>query len=69
MPISLIEPETGKEVAVGETGLIQFFDLANLTAVSAVTTSDLALKHAQGFELLGRSPKAVLRGCSTIFEK
>lgn len=68
MRIQIIDPEQGTEVAVGETGLVQFFDLANYTAVSAVTTSDLALKHAHGFELRGRAPKAVLRGCSTAFE-
>jgi hypothetical protein len=69
MPTQIIDPEQGKEVAVGETGLVQFFDLANYTAVSAIVTSDLALKHEHGFELLGRAPKAVLRGCSTVFEK
>lgn len=69
MPIQLINPETGNEVKPGETGLVQFFDLANLTTVSAITTSDLARKQAHGFELLGRAPKAVLRGCSTAFEK
>ena len=68
MPTRIIDPERGSEVAVGETGLVQFFDLANVTAVSAVLTSDLALKHPEGFELLGRAPKAILRGCSTAFE-
>jgi hypothetical protein len=68
MPVSIIRPEDGKEVAVGEKGLVQFFDLANYTAVSAIITSDMAIRHAQGFELIGRAPKAVLRGCSTAFE-
>lgn len=69
MPVQIINPETGKEVGVGETGLVQFFDLANLTAVSAIITSDLAIKHSDSFELIGRAPKAILRGCSTAFEK
>ncbi len=69
MKTQIIHPETGNEVKVGETGLIQFFDLANSTAVSAIVTSDLAIKHVNGFELIGRAPKAVLRGCSTPFEK
>ena len=64
-----IDPKTGNEVNIGETGLVQFFDLANYTAVSAIITSDLAVKHLNGFELIGRAPKAVLRGCSTAFEK
>lgn len=69
MPVTLIDPHSGKAVKEGETGLVQFFDLANLTAVSAVITSDLARKRGKGFELIGRAPKAVLRGCSTAFEK
>ncbi len=68
MPTQVINPETGTEVGIGETGLVQFFDLANLTAISAIITADLARKHPQGFELLGRAPKAILRGCSTAFE-
>lgn len=68
MPVKIIDPETSHEVGVGETGLVQFFDLANVTAVSAIVTSDLAVKHEQGFELIGRASKAVLRGCSTAFE-
>lgn len=69
MQVRIIDPETNKEVTVGETGLVQFFDLANYSAVSALLTSDLAIKHQHGFELMGRAPKAVLRGCSTAFEK
>lgn len=69
MPTRIIQPESGEEVAIGETGLVQFFDLANYTAVSAVLTSDLAIRHIDGFELVGRAPKAILRGCSTAFEK
>lgn len=69
MPVTIIDPESGHEVATGETGLVQFFDLANHTTISAVLTSDLALKHQEGFELIGRAPKAILRGCSTAFEK
>ncbi len=69
MRVRIINPENNAEVAVGEKGLVQFFDLANLTAVSAILTSDMAIKHAEGFELTGRAPKAILRGCSTAFEK
>lgn len=68
MQTRIINPDSGEEADVGETGLVQFFDLANHTAVSAITTSDLAIKHREGFELIGRAPKAVLRGCSTAFE-
>lgn len=69
MPTQIIDPETDKEVNIGETGLVKFFDLANYSAISAIITSDLAIRHSNGFELIGRAPKAVLRGCSTAFEK
>ena len=68
MPVRIINPETNLDVKLGEMGLIQIFDLANLEAISAIQTSDLAIKHQQGFELVGRSPTAQIRGCSTAFE-
>lgn len=69
MPTRIIDPETGFDVEIGKTGIVQFFDLANLEAISAITTADLAIKYSDGFELIGRSPLSVLRGCSTLFEK
>jgi len=69
MQTRVIDPQSGSEVAIGDQGLVQFFDLANYTAVSSVVTSDLAIRQDNGFELIGRAHKAVLRGCSTLFEK
>jgi hypothetical protein len=69
MPTRIIDPETGLDVEVGKTGIVQFFDLANLETISAIMTSDLAIKHPNGFELVGRAPLSVLRGCSTLFEE
>jgi phenylacetate-coenzyme A ligase PaaK-like adenylate-forming protein len=69
MPVRIVDAETGNDVNVGETGIVQFYDLANVDTISAITTADLAIKHAEGFELLGRAPLAVLRGCSTQFEE
>ena len=60
----VIDPETGGEVAVGETGVLRIFDLANLGSVMAVETQDLAVRCERGFELLGRDPAALPRGCS-----
>lgn len=60
----VIDPETGGEAAVGETGVLRIFDLANLGSVLAVETQDLAVRRARGFELLGRDPAALPRGCS-----
>ena len=60
----VIDPETGAEAAVGETGVLRIFDLANLGSVLAVETQDLAVRRERGFELLGRDPAALPRGCS-----
>ena len=60
----VVDPETGGEAAVGETGVLRIFDLANLGSVLAVETQDLAVRRERGFELLGRDPAALPRGCS-----
>ena len=61
----VIDPETGCEVAEGETGTVRLFDLANVGSVLAIQTQDLAVRRADGtFELLGRDPAALPRGCS-----
>lgn len=60
----VIDPETGVEVAMGEMGILRLFDLANLNSVLALETQDLAIRRGDGFELLGRDPAALPRGCS-----
>ncbi|HUA39208.1 MAG TPA: hypothetical protein VMA35_12525 [Candidatus Sulfopaludibacter sp.] len=60
----IISPETGREVAEGETGLIRVFDLANVFSVMAVQTEDLGVRRGDGFELIGRAQLAEPRGCS-----
>ena len=60
----VVSPETGREVADGETGLIRVFDLANVFSVLAVQTEDLAMRRGAGFELIGRAQLAEPRGCS-----
>jgi hypothetical protein len=62
----VISPETGREVADGETGLLQVFDLANTFSVMAIQTEDLAVRRGTSFELLGRAPQAEARGCSLM---
>lgn len=62
----IISPETGREVADGETGLIRVFDLANVFSVLAVQTEDLGVRRGEGFELIGRAPEAEPRGCSLM---
>jgi hypothetical protein len=62
--VQVISPETGHEVAEGETGLIRVFDLANVYSVLAIQTEDLGIRRGSGFELIGRARAAEPRGCS-----
>ena len=62
----IISPETGHEVADGETGLIRVFDLANVFSVMAIQTEDLGIRRGDGFELIGRATLAEPRGCSLM---
>ncbi|MSU60122.1 MAG: long-chain fatty acid--CoA ligase [Pedosphaera sp.] len=59
-------PESGREVADGETGLLRVFDLANVFSVLAIQTEDLAVRRGDGFELIGRAQLAEPRGCSLM---
>jgi hypothetical protein len=62
--VQIVSPETGREVAEGETGLIRIFDLANVFSVAAIQTEDLGICRGDGFELIGRAQLAEPRGCS-----
>ncbi len=62
----IISPETGAPAGNGETGMIQIFDLANLSSVLAVQTEDLGVATPDGFRLLGRAAEAETRGCSLM---
>ena len=62
----VISPESGREVADGETGLLRILDLANVRSVLAIQTEDLAVRRSDGFDLLGRATQAEARGCSLM---
>ncbi len=64
--VQVISPETGGEVAEGETGLIRVFDLANVFSVMAIQTEDLGIRRGDGFELIGRAELSEPRGCSLM---
>jgi hypothetical protein len=64
--VQIISPETGCEVAEGETGLIRVFDLANVYSVMAIQTEDLGIRCGNGFALVGRALFAEPRGCSLL---
>ena len=58
------DPVTLDEVAEGETGILLVYDLANMDSVVCIRTRDLAIRRGDAFELLGRDPAALPRGCS-----
>ena len=62
----VVSPETGEEVGEGESGLLRVCDLANVFSVMAVQTEDLAVRHGDGFHLIGRAALAEPRGCSLM---
>ena len=64
--VQIVSPETGGEVAEGETGIIRVFDLANVFSVAAIQTEDLGIRRGEGFELVGRAQLAEPRGCSLM---
>jgi len=63
--IRVVDPETGRAAENGEAGYLEIVDLANLGSVAAIRTQDLAIARGDSeFELLGRDPGALPRGCS-----
>ena len=69
MPFRVLDPDTLEEVEDGQTGLLAFFDLANLGSVCHVLTEDLGVREGDAFRLLGRASGAELRGCSLTAEE
>jgi hypothetical protein len=58
------DPVTLEEVGEGEKGIVLIYDAANVGSVVGIRTQDLAIKRGDAFELLGRDPSALPRGCS-----
>lgn len=67
MRVRIIDPESGDPVLLGEPGVIQIFDLANVWSVMAVETEDLGALWQNGFEIIGRTESSQPKGCS-LFE-
>jgi len=66
--VLVVNPATGREVRVGQKGLVRWIDLANTDSVLAVQTLDVAERTPQGFHLIGRLPRTEPRGCSLSVE-
>ena len=68
--VELVDPVTMSILEEEDArGLICWFDLANINSVMAVQTSDIGLRTADGFALVGRASDAELRGCSLTIEE
>jgi hypothetical protein len=66
--VVVVDPNTGREAALNERGLIRVFDLANLWSTMCVQTEDLGISYGESFEILGRAASAEVRGCSLTAE-
>ena len=67
--ICVVDPETNRPAADGQPGYLEIIDLANLGSVAAIRTQDLAIATGENsFQLLGRDPAALPRGCSRAAE-
>lgn len=69
----LVEPITGRDVPVGERGILVHCDLANYNAITTILTEDVGLwaraTEAEGFLLLGRAEGAAAKGCSLAVDE
>ncbi|HUK82954.1 MAG TPA: long-chain fatty acid--CoA ligase [Verrucomicrobiae bacterium] len=67
--VLVIDPNSGREAAVNERGLIRIYDPANMWSIMCVQTEDLGVLRDDGeFEVLGRAAGAEVRGCSLTAE-
>jgi hypothetical protein len=64
-----VDPETLVPVSRGEIGIARIEDLMNVDSAFAVLAADRVRRVDGGFELLGRSPGASLRGCSIAVDE
>lgn len=63
--VRMVSPETGREAAADELGIVQVFDLANVAAALAIATGDLGKEVDGGLRLCGRR-RGPARGCSLL---
>jgi phenylacetate-coenzyme A ligase PaaK-like adenylate-forming protein len=67
--VQIIDPQTGREAAEGNRGLIRIFDLANVYSVVAIQTEDIGIAIGDKFRVLGRATGAEARGCSIAMDE
>ena len=68
--ITPVDPDTLRPMSDdGDIGILRLEDSANLDSVSSLQTADRGRLVPGGFQLLGRDPNAVPRGCSLAAEE
>jgi hypothetical protein len=65
----VVDPLTGRDVPVGERGVLAHCDLANFNSATAILTEDVGVAVEGGFVLLGRAQGAEARGCSLAVQE
>jgi hypothetical protein len=68
LSVRALDPTTLEPVEPGQPGLAGFIDLANVDSAVYVVTQDLIREEGGGVRLLGRMPRAPMRGCSLAAE-
>lgn len=68
LKVRALSPQSYEPVAAGEAGLAHFIDLANIDSCLSIVTQDMIRIVDRGVQLLGRAPRAEVRGCSLPFE-
>lgn len=66
--VRALDPDTLDPLPEGESGVLAFFDLANLGSVSHVLTQDIGSVQDGMLELRGRAADAEPRGCSRAMD-
>lgn len=59
--------EPNKILPLGERGIINIIDLANIHSCAFIATNDVGILHSENtFEVLGRSDNSDIRGCNLL---
>ncbi len=67
--VQVVDPDSLEPLSIGETGLLQHFDLANRGHICAIQTDDLGSIVPGGFEVYGRACDDGSRGCSLSIDE
>jgi hypothetical protein len=64
-----IDPQTFERLPAGQPGMLAFFDLANVSSVSAVLTEDLGVVDGKRVRVICRAQAGGPRGCALAIEQ